>query len=64
MQNNLTSHMRVFVNGDTSVESLSIAAMGETVDRQTASKVLTLIIGWERSTASMSALRERVRTLI
>lgn len=64
MQNTLTDHMRVFVTGDTSVQSLSIAAQAERVDRDKANTVLTLLAGWESGAGTMNDLRTRVRNLI
>jgi hypothetical protein len=63
MQNTLRSHITNYVNGDVSVESLSIAAQAEKADRSTANRVLMLISDTQ-STHSMAAFRERMRSLI
>lgn len=64
MQSHLTHHMRVFVAGEVSVQSLSYAAQSERVDQETAQKVIAVLAGWEGSRASMSQLRERVQNLL
>ncbi len=64
MQSHLTHHMRVFVAGEVSVQSLSYAAQSERVDQQTAQKILAVLAGWERSRGSMIELRARVQNLI
>ena len=64
MQNTLTNHMRVFVAGDVSVQSLSYAAQAERDDRATADKVLMILDAWDSGVGPMSELRERVRSLI
>ena len=64
MQNTLTNHMRNFVDGEVSVESLSIAAQAEKVDRDRANMVLALLAGWQSSARSAGELRARVQGLI
>jgi hypothetical protein len=64
MHDNLIDHMRVFVAGEVSVQSLSHAAQAERVDRETANKVLMVLAGWDDSVESPSALRARVANLI
>lgn len=64
MQNTLTDHMRVFVAGDVSIQSLSTAAEAERVDRDRASRVLMVLSQWEAGRGSMSALRARVQQLL
>ena len=65
MQNTLTDHMRVYVAGETSVQSLSIAAQSERVDRDKANRVLMLISGWQDGAGSTATdLRARVQALI
>lgn len=64
MQNTLANHMRVFVAGDVSVQSLIYAAQAEQDDRDTARKVLMVLAGWDNSTVSSGVLRARVKNLI
>ena len=64
MQNTLTNHMRNYIDGKVSVESLSIAAQAERDDRATAGKVLMLLAGWEHSSRSTNDLRARVQDLL
>lgn len=64
MQNTLANHMRVFVAGDVSVQSLIYAAQAERDDRETAKRVLMVVAGWDKSATSMSELRARVQDLI
>jgi hypothetical protein len=64
MKNILADHMRVFVAGDVSVQSLSIAAQAERVDRETANRVLTLLAGWESGAGTMNDLRSSIDNLI
>lgn len=64
MQNTLANHMRVFVAGDVSVQSLIYAAQAESDDQDTARKVLMVLAGWDNSTVSSGVLRARVKSLI
>lgn len=64
MQNILTDHMRVFVAGDVSIQSLSTAAEAERVDRDRARRVLMVLSQWEPGRGSMGELRARVQQLL
>ena len=64
MANYLPGVTRDFLNGTVSVQSLSTAAQAETVDRQTADRILMLLSGWDGAAGSSIELRNRVRDLL